>query len=52
MTEAIAKRLEMLEEDLAMLKGAKHIAKIKGLWKGVTFTERDIEESKRALFRK
>lgn len=48
----LVKRIEMLQEELESLKrtvlkkGAEKPAQIRGIWKGVDFSDEEIEEAK------
>jgi len=55
-TITYAKKLEKLEEELLKLKkGSKQFLSapisLKGLWKGVQISEKDIEKTKKGLFK-
>ncbi len=50
----VIKRIEMLQEELEMLKktvqdkGTRKPVKLRGIWKGAGFTESDIEDVRRS----
>jgi hypothetical protein len=55
----VVKRLERIEEELKQLRELlspsgkrRKVSSLRGIWKGVKFTEADIEEAKRALTKK
>ena len=50
--EAIQQELEQLRRTLVhQEEKSKQKTKLKGLWKGIEVTEKDITEAKRAVFR-
>lgn len=53
--EYILARIQAIQQDLEELKNhieaPKHRIKLKGLWKGISVSEEEIEDAKRAVFR-
>jgi hypothetical protein len=53
----LVKRIEMLQEELESLKravlkkGKKKPVIVRGIWKGIDFSDEEIEEAKRSWFK-
>lgn len=44
MNEAIAKKIQLLEDELALARDAEAVVTFKGIWKGVVINESDFLE--------
>jgi len=53
--EYILARIKAIQQDLEEIKNhiaaPKHRIKLKGLWKGISVSEEEIKDAKRAIFR-
>ncbi len=50
--EAIARKIEMLEQEIEFTKDASEVVSLKGVWKGISISNDNLKDAKKSLFRK